>query len=157
MEDRAKQDEYFLKMAFLVAERSTCLRRHVGAVVVHEKQVVSTGCNCSEQEAENCNLLGCIREELNIKSGTQHEICRAIHAEQKAIIQAPLKEKVFGSIIYCTHSPCAACAKIIAYSKISEFVYCYAYPDQMFVKIFEEAKIKTRKLEEPKLIISKKE
>lgn len=139
---RPSWDEYFLKMAFLVAERSTCNRHHVGAVVVRDKRLLTTGYNGAAAGVRDCCELGCLRDEQNIASGTRHEICRAIHAEQNAIIQAGLHGiNIRGSTIYCTHSPCILCAKMLVNAGITRFVTCGAYPDESFRSLFEEAGI----------------
>ncbi|MBI3990744.1 MAG: dCMP deaminase family protein, partial [Candidatus Omnitrophica bacterium] len=112
--NRPSWDEYFMKMALLVAERSTCLRHHVGAVIVKDKRMLTTGYNGAPAGTKDCLELGCLRDELKIPSGTRHEICRAIHAEQNALIQAALYGvSVAGATIYCTHSPCILCAKML--------------------------------------------
>lgn len=148
-------DEYFMKMAFLVAERSTCLRHHVGAVIVREKRLLTTGYNGAAKGIKDCIELGCLRNELKIPSGTRHEICRAIHAEQNAIIQGGLHGiNIKGSTIYCTHSPCILCAKMIANAGITEFVTCTDYADNSFKALFKEAGIKFKKIPMPALNIS---
>ncbi|MDP6685760.1 MAG: dCMP deaminase family protein, partial [Candidatus Omnitrophota bacterium] len=111
---RPEWDEYFLKLAYLVAERSTCLRHRVGAVIVRDKHILTTGYNGAARRVKDCLELGCLRNEKGIPSGERHEICRAIHAEQNAIIQGGLHGiDISGSTIYCTHSPCILCAKMI--------------------------------------------
>jgi len=108
--ERPTWDEYFMKLTFLVAERSTCLRHHVGAITVKDKKVLTTGYNGAASGVKDCLELGCLRDKLNIKSGTRHEICRAIHAEQNAIIQGALHEiSLENATLYCTHSPCIMC------------------------------------------------
>jgi len=115
--------EYFLKIASVVAERSTCVRHHVGAVAVRDKHILSTGYNGAAAGMKDCLELGCLRNELKIESGTRHEICRAIHAEQNVIIQAALHGvSLEGSTIYATHSPCILCAKMLANARIKKFV-----------------------------------
>ena len=108
-------DEYFLKIASVVAERSTCRRHHVGAVAVRNKRILATGYNGAPSGLKDCLELGCLRDELNIPSGTRQEICRGIHAEQNVIIQAGLHGvSLEGSTIYATHTPCVLCAKMLA-------------------------------------------
>ncbi|MBN1621203.1 MAG: dCMP deaminase family protein [Endomicrobiales bacterium] len=151
---RPNWDEYFIKLAFLVAERSTCLRHHVGAVIVKDKRILSTGYNGAASGVKDCLQLGCLRNKMNIPSGQRHEVCRAIHAEQNAIIQAGLHGiSIKGAVIYCTHSPCILCAKMIANAKISAFITCTDYADPSFKKLFKEAKIKFRKVKNPNLKI----
>lgn len=152
---RPSWDEYFLKLAFLVAERSTCLRHHVGAVLVRDKRVLTTGYNGAPSGTKDCLELGCLREELGIPSGERHEICRAIHAEQNAIIQAGLHGiNIEGSTIYSTHSPCILCAKMLVNAKIKSYVTCSDYPDKSFRPLFKEIKIKFLKIKRPKLQIT---
>ncbi|MFO8015971.1 MAG: cytidine/deoxycytidylate deaminase family protein [Candidatus Woesearchaeota archaeon] len=152
---RPSWDEYFMKIAFLVAERSTCRRHHVGAVIVKDKRIVTTGYNGAAAGTKDCLELGCLRDEMKIPSGTRHEICRAIHAEQNAIIQAGLHGiQTHGATMYCTHSPCILCAKMIANAKIKRFVTCGSYADESFKPLFEEAGIKYDAISRPDLEIS---
>ncbi len=148
-------DEYFLKIASVVAERSTCLRHHIGAVAVRDKHILSTGYNGAASGLKDCLELGCLRDELNIESGTRHEICRAIHAEQNVIIQAALHGiTLAGATVYCTHSPCILCAKMLVNSKIKRFVTCSSYADDAFKELFEEAGIEFEMIERPPASIS---
>ena len=148
-------DEYFMKLALLAAERSTCRRHHVGAVIVRNKRILTTGYNGAAAGTKDCLELGCLRNELNIPSGHRHEICRAIHAEQNAIIQAVLHGvNIEGAMIYCTHSPCILCAKMLVNSKITRFVTCTDYADPSFRELFNEARIEFVKIERPPLSIS---
>ncbi len=143
-------DEYFLKIASVVAERSTCLRHHVGAVAVKEKHILSTGYNGAASGLKDCLELGCLRDERNIESGTRHEICRGIHAEQNVIIQASLHGvDLGGATIYVTHSPCILCAKMLVNAKISRFVTFGSYADDSFIDLFEEAGIQFELLKKP--------
>jgi len=147
---RISWDEYFMKMAALVAERSTCLRHNVGAVVVKGKRIMTSGYNGAASGMPCCLELGCLRDELGIASGTRHEICRAIHAEQNAIIQAGVHGiNINDSIMYCTHTPCMICAKMIANSGIKEFVSYQDYADIDATKFLEEAGINLRKISRP--------
>src|SRR5512137_127189 len=137
---RPKIDEYFLKIASVVAERSTCHRHHVGAVAVKNKHILSTGYNGAAAGLKDCLELGCLRDELKIASGTRHEICRGIHAEQNVIIQASLHGvSIGGSTIYCTHTPCILCAKMLVNARIVRFVSLGKYSDDAFVELFKEA------------------
>ena len=139
---RPDTDEYFLKVASVVAERSTCRRHHVGAVAVRSKHILATGYNGAPSGARDCLELGCLRDELNIPSGTRHEICRGIHAEQNVIIQAGLHGvSLEGSTVYCTHTPCVLCAKMLVNAKIERFVSFGSYNDDKFLKLFQEAGI----------------
>ena len=151
---RMSKDEYFLKIASVVAERSTCLRHHVGAVLVRDKHILTTGYNGAAAGIEDCLSLGCLRNEMNIPSGTRHEICRAIHAEQNAIIQAGLHGiSTEGATMYCTHSPCILCAKMLVNAKIKRFVTYRKYPDDKFLDLFKDAGIEFVILPPPSKII----
>src|SRR3989339_2017285 len=142
-DNRPSWDDYFMKIAMLVAERSTCRRHHVGAVIVKDKRISTTGYNGAASGVKDCLELGCLRDQNNIPSGQRHEICRAIHAEQNAIIQAGLHGiNINGSTIYCTHSPCILCAKMLVNAGITRFVMCTVYPDPSFKNLFKEANIK---------------
>ena len=139
---RPSIDEYFLKIACVVAERSTCRRHHVGAVAVKGKHILTTGYNGAAAGTRDCLELGCLRDEMNIQSGTRHEICRAIHAEQNAIIQAALHGvSLEGATVYVTHSPCILCAKMLANARIERFVTFGNYADDSFHALFKEAGI----------------
>jgi len=148
-------DEYFLKIALVVAERSTCLRHHVGAVAVKDKHILSTGYNGAAAGLKDCLELGCLRNELNIPSGTRHEICRAIHAEQNVIIQASLHGvSLEGATIYCTHTPCILCAKMLVNARIKRFVSFGKYSDDAFGELFKEAGIDVDIKERPPLEVT---
>ncbi len=148
-------DEYFLKIAMVVAERSTCRRHHVGAVAVRDKHILATGYNGAPAGLKDCLELGCLRDELGIPSGTRHEICRGIHGEQNVIIQASLHGvSLEGSTIYCTHTPCNLCAKMLANAKIKRFVSFGTYNDNAFTDLFGEAGIEVDMKKRPSLQIS---
>ena len=139
---RPSIDEYFLKIASVVAERSTCRRHHVGAVAVRDKHILATGYNGAAAGSKDCLELGCLRDELGIPSGERHEICRGIHAEQNVIIQASLHGvSLEGSTIYCTHTPCVLCAKMLVNARIKRFVTFGSYADDSFADLFREAEI----------------
>jgi dCMP deaminase len=147
---RPSWDEYFLKIAFLVAERSTCRRHHVGAVIVRDRRVLTTGYNGGAAGTRDCFELGCLRNEQGIPSGERHEICRAIHAEQNAIIQAGLHGVITeGGTMYCTHTPCILCAKMIVNAGIRRFVTCREYADRSFLPLFREARVKYTRIDPP--------
>jgi len=140
---RPEIDEYFLKIASVVAERSTCRRHHIGAIAVRDKHILTTGYSGAPAGAKDCLELGCLRDELGIPSGTRQEICRAIHAEQNVIIQAGLHGvNLQGSTVYCTHTPCVLCAKMLVNARIARFVSFGRYSDDEFLKLFKEAGIK---------------
>ena len=143
MDNRPTLDEYFMEIAKVVAKRSTCLRNNVGAVIVRDKRILSTGYNGAPRDMEHCLEIGCIRDQQNIASGTRHELCRAVHAEQNAIIQSALHGvSVEGATLYCTHQPCILCAKMIINSKIKRVVYSNNYPDDEAINFFKKAGVK---------------
>jgi len=139
---RPGSEQYFLKVASVVAERSTCRRHHVGAVAVKDKHILATGYNGAPSSLKDCLELGCLRDELNIPSGERHEICRGIHAEQNVIIQASLHGvSLEGSAIYATHTPCVLCAKMLVNARIKRYVSFGKYNDNAFIDLFREAGI----------------
>ncbi|MCL0046449.1 dCMP deaminase family protein [Dehalococcoidales bacterium] len=152
---RPDSDEYFLKTASVVAERSTCRRHHIGAVAVRDKHILATGYNGAPSGFKDCLELGCLRDEMNIPSGTRQEICRGIHAEQNVIIQATLHGvSLEGSTIYATHTPCILCAKMLVNAKIKRFVSFGKYEDNMFINLFKEAGIEVEIKKRPSSRIS---
>lgn len=137
---RPSIDEYFLNIAEVIATRSTCIRHHVGAVIVRDKRIISTAYNGAPRSLEHCLDIGCIREHENIKSGTMTEVCRAVHAEQNAIIQAAIHGvSIDGATLYCTHQPCVLCAKMIINANIVRVVFKDTYPDPRALEFFAEA------------------
>ena len=137
---RPDTDEYFLKIASVVAERATCHRHHMGAIAVRNKHILTTGYNGAPSGLKDCLELGCLRDEMGIPSGERHEICRGVHAEQNVIIQAALHGiSLEGSTIYCTHTPCVLCAKMLVNAKIKRFVSFGRYNDEDFINLFKEA------------------
>ena len=143
--ERPDNDEYFMEMAHLIAKRSTCLRRRVGAVIVKDKRVLSTGYNGSPKGTKHCEEEGCIREQMKVPSGTRHELCRGVHAEQNAIIQAAyFGVSVKDAVIYTTTYPCSMCAKILINAGIKEVVYSEGYVDDLSKKLFAETNILIR-------------
>ena len=144
--DRPDYDTYFMEMATLVARRSTCVRRQVGAVIVKDKRVLTTGYNGSPRGTKHCEELGCIREQMKIPSGTRHELCRGVHAEQNAVIQAAyFGVSIDGSTIYTTTFPCSMCAKILINAGVREIVYSESYVDDLSKKLFDETNVVIRK------------
>mgnify|MGYP000113775513 CR=1 FL=1 len=144
--ERPSWNEYFMDITRLVARRSTCMRRQVGAVMVKEKNILATGYNGTPSGIKHCDVTGCLREQLNVPSGERHELCRGLHAEQNAIIQGALHGvDVSRSTIYVTHQPCLVCAKMIINAGIKEVVIADGYPDAMAKDFLKEAKIKLRK------------
>ena len=145
MDNRPSRDEDFMDFAVLTAKRSTCLRIQVGAVLVQDKHFVATCYNGAPRGLEHCAQRegGCLREQLGIPSGEKHELCRALHAEQNAIIQAAtLGQSIEGATIYITHQPCVICAKMIINAGIERIVVREGYPDELSVQILREAGLK---------------
>ena len=149
---RPSWDEYFLKITGQIAERSTCLRRRVGALLVKEKRILATGYNGAPIGLRHCAEVGCLREDREIASGEHHELCRGLHAEQNAIIQAALHGiKIDGATLYTTHEPCVLCAKMLVNAGIKRVVYRDSYPDELAESILKEANIKLVHLEKTRL------
>ena len=140
--NRPNWDEYFMSMAFLIATRSTCLRRKVGAVLVRDRRILATGYNGAPSGFPHCEDNGCLREELNIPSGERQEICWGIHAEQNAIVQAAIfGVSTQGSILYCTTKPCITCAKILANAGVVKVYAAEEYPDEFSDRLLEQLEI----------------
>ncbi|MBN2070351.1 MAG: cytidine/deoxycytidylate deaminase family protein [Candidatus Krumholzibacteriota bacterium] len=141
---RPSWDEYFMKITNLVAERSTCLRRSVGAVIVKDKRIISTGYNGAPKGLKHCLELGCLRDQMGVPSGERHELCRGAHAEQNAIIQAAGSgTNLHGATMYCTNSPCSTCTKMIINAGIRRLVLGASYPDKLGAEMIEESGIET--------------
>ena len=142
MKTRPSWEEYFMEIASVVASRSTCKRRQVGAVLVQEKRLLATGYNGAPTGLAHCGEKGCLREQLQVPSGERHELCRGLHAEQNAIIQAALHGvPIKGSTLFCTHYPCSLCSKMLVNAGISRFVLKSHYPDPLSQEILVEAGI----------------
>ncbi|MCI9129696.1 MAG: cytidine deaminase [Eggerthellaceae bacterium] len=145
MDDRPSWDEYFMKLANEVATRTTCLRRAVGAVIVKDNRILSTGYNGTPSGLRHCRETGCLRQELGIPSGQRSEICRGLHAEQNAIIQAAKYGPVIdGAKIYVNTQPCITCAKMIINAGITEIIYQNPYPDELSQQMLAESGILVR-------------
>ena len=145
---RPSWDEYFMDITRRVATRSTCLRRAVGAILVHDKRIIASGYNGGPSGLAHCLDIGCLREKLGIPSGQQHELCRGIHAEQNAIIQAArYGVSIEGSVLYCTTQPCTQCTKMLIHAGITEIVYAEGYPDDLARELLEESGIIVRRFE----------
>ena len=139
---RPSWDEYFLEIARLVASRATCLRRSIGAVFVRDKRVLATGYNGAPSGLKHCDEIGCIREREGIPSGERHELCRGIHAEQNAILQAAqFGIDLRGSTLYCTNQPCVLCAKMVINVGVERIVVLGGYPDKLAQEMLDEAGI----------------
>lgn len=142
---RPSWDEYFAKITRDVSERATCMRRKVGALIVRDKQILATGYNGVPSGMQHCEVEGCLRARLNVPSGRRHELCRGLHAEQNAVIQAAVHGvSVANAMLYCTNYPCSVCAKILVQARIREIVVLDSYPDELAQKLLEEAGIKVR-------------
>ncbi len=144
---RPTWDEYFLEIANVAKKRSTCLRRQVGAVIVRENRILSTGYNGVPTGIKHCDEVGCLRDKLNIPSGERHELCRGSHAEQNAIVNAAnfgisLKD----STIYINTQPCILCTKMIINAGILRVVYEEGYPDELSLSMIEESGIELVKM-----------
>jgi len=145
---RPSWETYFMDIAMLVAKRSTCTRRSVGAVIVKDKRILSTGYNGAPSGVRHCIDTGCLREKLNIASGERHELCRGIHAEQNAIIQAAYHGvSIKEAVLFCTNLPCSICAKMIINAGIITIYYQDGYADQMSDDMMKEAGVDVLKLE----------
>jgi len=143
---RPSWDEYFMQVAEVVSRRSTCLRRNIGAVIVKDKRILATGYNGAPTGLPHCSEVGCLRQQLGVPSGEKHEICRGLHAEQNALLQAAKYGiSVEGSTIYSTTEPCSMCAKMLINAGISRIVYKDEYPDELSRKLLREAGIPVEK------------
>ena len=146
-ESRPSWGTYFMNITNLVAERSTCIRRAVGAVLVKEKRILSTGYNGAPTGLKHCLEVGCLREQLGVESGKMHELCRGIHAEQNAIIQAAYHGvSVKGAVIYCTNQPCSICARMIINAGIQKIYYQSGYADSLALELLGEAGIELKQI-----------
>ena len=145
MAQRPSWDEYFMAICEQVGGRSTCLRRSVGAVVVRDRRILATGYNGTPSGLAHCAEVGCLREQMGIVSGSNHELCRGIHAEQNAVIQAAKYGiPIEGATLYTSHQPCVLCAKILINAGVREIVYRYPYPDELARSMMAEAGVEER-------------
>jgi dCMP deaminase len=132
--------EYFMDITRLVARRSTCIRRQVGAIVVKDKRILATGYNGVPSGLAHCEDTGCIREQNNIPSGERHELCRGLHAEQNTIIQAAFHGiSINGATLFCTTLPCSICLKMLINAGITAIMYEQGYPDKLTESLLKEA------------------
>lgn len=146
--NRPTWDEYFMEIARLVASRSTCLRRQVGAVMVKDKNILATGYNGTPSGIRHCSEVGCLRQQMNVPSGERHELCRGLHAEQNAIIQAAKHGvNIDGATLYCTHSPCIICSKMLINSGVKRIVCYDSYPDPLAKAMLDEAGLMVETME----------
>jgi len=146
--ERPSWPEYFMAITKLVAKRSTCLRRSVGAILVKEKRILATGYNGAPAGVRHCEEVGCVRENASIPSGTRHELCRGIHAEQNVIIQAAYHGiSIRDATLYCTNKPCVICSKMIINAGIKKIYYGEGYDDALSEQLFGEAGLELVRLQ----------
>lgn len=139
---RPDWDEYFVRIMSVVRERATCMKRKVGALIVKDHRILASGYNGAPAGLQHCEQTGCLRKELNVPSGQRHELCRGLHAEQNAIIQAAVHGlAIQGATIYCDFLPCSICTKMIINSGIVRVVFLGYYPDDLAVRMFSETNI----------------
>jgi len=141
--DRPDWDEYFMEIAEVVRKRSSCLRRKVGALIVKDRRILATGYNGAPSGIPHCGEVGCLRAQLGVPSGERHELCRGIHAEQNAIVQAAyLGVSIDGSTLYCTNQPCVLCAKMLINAGVKRIVIKEGYPDELAQQMLADAGLK---------------
>jgi dCMP deaminase len=146
---RPSWDEYFMEITGVISKRSTCMKRRVGAIIVKDKRVLSTGYNGAPKGLAHCESVGCIRKEMNIPSGQRHELCRGLHAEQNAIIQAAWDGVgIKYSTLYCTHQPCVICVKMMINAGITRIVFEGDYPDDLAANMLIESGLEICRLNE---------
>jgi dCMP deaminase len=137
---RPSWDEYFMAIAEEVSRRSTCLRRQVGAILVVDRRILATGYNGAPSNVPHCEEVGCLREKMKVPSGERHELCRGLHAEQNAMIQAARHGvRIDGAALYTTHHPCSMCAKMAINAGIRRIVCCEDYPDDLGKRLLAES------------------
>lgn len=142
---RPSWDDYFMEIADVVATRSTCVRRRVGAILVKDKRILATGYNGAPAGIQHCEEAGCLREKLEIPSGERHELCRGLHAEQNAIIQCAVHGvNLQGAVLYSTTQPCVLCSKMLINAGIKTIVFRGSYPDELSLSLLREAGIELR-------------
>jgi len=145
---RPSWDEYYMEMVEVIKKRSTCLRRQVGAIIVKDKRIIATGYNGSPVGCKHCEEVGCLRDQLKIPSGERHELCRAIHAEQNALVQAAYSgTSVKDSIMYITTQPCSLCAKMIINAGVTKILFKGDYPDELAMEMLKEAGVRVVKID----------
>jgi dCMP deaminase len=144
---RPSWPEYFMEIARMVTARSTCLRRHVGAILVKERRILATGYNGAPSGVRHCEEVGCLRQDSSVPSGMRHELCRGLHAEQNAIIQAAYHGiSITGSTLYCTNKPCVICSKMLINAGIGTIYYDQGYNDPLADEMLEEAGVEVLRL-----------
>jgi dCMP deaminase len=148
VDNRPSWEKYFMDITCLVAKRSTCTRRAVGAIIVKDRRVLATGYNGAPSHVRHCAEVGCLRKQLNVPSGERHELCRGIHAEQNAIIQAAYHgASIKGGTLFCTNLPCSICAKMIINAGIQRIIYQSGYADTISQEMLAEAQVELIQLE----------
>jgi dCMP deaminase len=148
MSERPAWNEYFLKITKVIAERATCVKRKVGAVIVKDNQILATGYNGSPKGFKHCEEVGCIRKQMEVPSGWRHELCRGLHAEQNAIIQAAWHGiKIQGGTMYCTNQPCVICVKMMINAGIKKLVYIGDYPDELAQEMLSQSSVEVLKFD----------
>jgi dCMP deaminase len=150
---RPDWDSYFMEIAQIVSKRSTCKRRNVGALIVKDKRILSTGYNGAPMGLAHCTEGECLRERLHVPAGERHELCRGLHAEQNAIVQAAYHgASINGAQLYTTHLPCSICIKMVMNAGITTVFYIDGYPDELAAEMIKESNIKVRKVEPPRTV-----
>ena len=140
---RPPWDQYFMDIATLVGKRATCVKRTVGAIIVKDSRILSTGYNGAPKGMKHCDDVGCIRKEMSLPSGQRHELCRGLHAEQNAIIQAAVHGvEIGGATLYCTYQPCVICARMMINAGIKRLVFKGNYPDELAMHMLKDSKMK---------------
>ncbi len=152
---RPDWDSYFMEIARIISKRSTCKRRNVGALIVRDKRILSTGYNGAPMGLAHCTDGECLREKLKVAPGERHELCRGLHAEQNAIVQAAYHgASINGAQLYTTHLPCSICIKMVINAGISKVFYIDGYPDELAAEIMKESEMVIRKVELPDAPVS---
>ncbi|BBD08948.1 deoxycytidylate deaminase [Desulfovibrio ferrophilus] len=148
MSQRMSWPDYFMRITYMVAERSTCTRRKVGAVAVLDKRILATGYNGAPVDTPHCLDIGCLREELGVPSGQRHEICRGLHAEQNVIIQAALHGiSIRGADLFCTTQPCLICTKMLINVQVKNVFFTEAYPDELAERMMAESGVNFERID----------
>jgi dCMP deaminase len=151
---RPDWDDYFMKIANDVSERAICVKRKVGALVVKGNRILSSGYNGAPKGLSHCTEQTCLRKKMNVPSGQRHELCRGLHAEQNAIIQAAVYGvSIEGATMYCNYQPCVICVKMIINAGIKRLVYAGGYPDELAVEMLKESDLKVDKYENKEVVV----
>jgi len=145
-DQRPSWTEYFMRITEDVARRAICVKRKVGAIIVKDNHILSTGYNGAPKGFKHCTEETCIRKQMSVPSGQRHELCRGLHAEQNAIIQAAVQGvKIEGGTMYCTYQPCVICVKMMINAGIKKLIYSGGYPDELAAEMLKESKIEVVK------------